>query len=496
MVDKLEPQIDTSEFMHALFESSPDAIIVVDAKGTIARLNARIETMFQYERDALIGQPLEILIPERYRSQHVAHRTDYFSTPRTRQMGAELDLFARRKDGTEFPVDIMLSPLHAAQGPMSIAVVRDVTQRKAAELALRQSEEVFRLMVTAVKDYAIFMLDSEGYVTTWNEGAERFKQYRAEEIIGKHFSIFYSDEDRIAGKPQKELAESAATGRCEDIGWRQRKDGSRFWADVIISAFRDKQGNVIGFSKVTRDITEQKKADEQLQAIMQQREDFVATLTHDLKTPVFAANRAIKLMLDGDYGSITDDQKEVLHMIYESNDSMYRLLLTLLDVYRYDSGAKQLAIRQHDLAQSVRKLLREMQTVAQARGIALHDDMPEELLVDCDPEEVRRVVQNLIDNALKFTQPGGTVSVRLELGDQTTTVTVNDTGKGISQEDMPKLFERFWAPAASGRQYASTGLGLYLCRKIVEGHGGKIWCESTPGAGSRFYFTIARQSQE
>jgi PAS domain S-box-containing protein len=493
MVDKLEPQIDSSGFMQALFESAPDAIIVVDAKGSIARLNAQTETMFQYERDELLGQPLEMLIPERYRSQHAVHKTDYFSTPRPRQMGAELDLFARRKDGTEFPVDIMLSPLHATQGLMAIAVVRDITQRKAAEHALRQSEEIFRLMVTAVKDYAIFMLDSEGHVATWNEGAERFKQYKAEEIIGKHFSIFYSEEDRLAGKPQNELAEATASGRCEDIGWRTRKDGSRFWADVIISAFKDKHGAVIGFSKVTRDITEQKRAEEHLQAIMQQREDFVATLTHDLKTPVFAANRAIKLMLDGDYGSITDDQKEVLNMIHESNDSMYRLLLTLLDVYRYDSGAKQLVITQHDLAQSVRKLLRELQTIAQARGITLHDEMPEEAIIDCDPEEVRRVVQNLIDNALKFTQPGGSVSVRVERANEATRVMISDTGKGIANEDMPKLFERFWAPAASGRQYASTGLGLYLCRKIVEGHGGKIWCESTPGAGSKFYFTIARQ---
>jgi signal transduction histidine kinase len=225
--------------------------------------------------------------------------------------------------------------------------------------------------------------------------------------------------------------------------------------------------------------------------LQQQREDFVATLTHDLKTPILAANRAIKLLLEGDFGAVSDSQSRILETIHQSNEAMYKLVQTLLDVYRYDSGAKQLAISLHNLPDTIESLVDEVMPLAKSKGITMTADLPQKLApVECDAEEMRRVVQNFIDNALKFTPQGGSIKITVEQTNGQTKISVTDTGKGISEEDKPKLFQRFWQAASSGRYYASTGLGLYLCRKIVESHGGKIWCESTLGKGSTFSCTL------
>jgi len=248
-----------------LFESSPDAVIVTGSDGRMAQISAQVETFFGYSRSELVGQPVEILIPERFRPAHPSHRAEYDPRPCTRAMGAGLQLFGRRKDGSEFPVDIMLSPVEADGERLTLAVIRDVTDRKQAEELLRQSEERFRLLVEDVKDYAIFMLDPSGRVVSWNAGAERAKGYRANEILGQHFSRFYSQADIDTGKPERELEMAASQGRIEDEGWRIRKDGSRFWANVAITALRNSHGELLGFSKVTRDFTERKKAEEALQ---------------------------------------------------------------------------------------------------------------------------------------------------------------------------------------------------------------------------------------
>lgn len=225
--------------------------------------------------------------------------------------------------------------------------------------------------------------------------------------------------------------------------------------------------------------------------LSKQREDFVATLTHDLKTPVFAANRAIKLLIEGEFGALTADQVEVLQTISESNDAMHKLITTLLDVYRYEAGAKQLVMKEHDLVAQIVKIVQELTPIAISQKVALTAKLPPHAEpVVCDSDQIHRVIQNLIDNALKFTKSGGIVEVSMYQNSENTEISVTDTGKGIASEDLPKLFQRFWAPATSGRQYASTGLGLYLCRKIVESHGGDIRCESQLGKGSRFSFFI------
>jgi PAS domain S-box-containing protein len=250
------------EKFRRLLEAAPDAMVIVDRGGRIVLINSQTESMFGYTREELLNQPVEILIPENFRNQHPQHREAYYRAPHPRPMGSGLDLLGRRRNGSRFPVEISLSPLEEQGGVLVTAAIRDVTDRKRAEEALRQSQERFRALVEEVKDYAIFMLDPTGIITSWNQGAQKIKGYNAAEIIGQHFSRFYLSEDIDRGKPNEELTIAAAEGRWQEEGWRVRKDGSRFWADVVITALHDQESNLQGFTKVTRDITEGKRARE------------------------------------------------------------------------------------------------------------------------------------------------------------------------------------------------------------------------------------------
>ena len=247
-----------------LLESLGEGVVVIDSSGTILQINTAAEKMFGYSKAELIGKPHALLIPERFRQIHEDHVAHYFEGPKVRRMGELLDLSGRRKDGGEFPVEISLSYIETANGVFVLALVSDITLRKEYESRLQEKEELFRIQVECVKDYAVFMLDARGNVLNWNVGAERLKGYRDEEIIGKHFSCFYSEEDRQAGKPAELLKRATEEGRVKDQGWRLRKDGSRFWADVIVTALHDEKGNLRGYSKVTHDITERKQAEEAL----------------------------------------------------------------------------------------------------------------------------------------------------------------------------------------------------------------------------------------
>ncbi len=247
------------EKFRRLLEAAPDAMVIADRQGRIVLVNAQTARLFGYASQELIGQPVEILLPESFRKDHVRHRAEYSAAPHTRPMGAGLELSGRRKDGSSFPVEISLSPLDDTDGLLVTAAIRDITDRKAAEEAQRLSEERFRLLVQEVKDYAIFMLDPEGTVRSWNEGAQKIKGYRSDEIIGQHFALFFTPEDRQYGKPEEELRLAASAGRWEEEAWRVRKDGSRFWASIVITAAHDRNGRLLGFTKVTRDMTQRKR---------------------------------------------------------------------------------------------------------------------------------------------------------------------------------------------------------------------------------------------
>ncbi|HTF24626.1 MAG TPA: sigma 54-interacting transcriptional regulator [Candidatus Limnocylindria bacterium] len=255
---------DPQTLFERLFESSPDAMVVTDGDGRITGVNAQVERFFGYTRQELLGQTVEILIPERFRQTHLRHRTDYSDQPRIRPMGGGMELCGRRKDGSEFPVEIMLSPLNTAGDRTVLSGIRDISERKRAEDCLHQSEQQLRLLVESVKDYAVFLLDLDGRILTWSPGAERIKGYKPEEIIGRNFSCFFTCEDIERGKPEEELRVAADRGHFEDESWQVRKDGSRFWAQAILTAIRDTSGKGTSFMMVTCDLTERREAENAL----------------------------------------------------------------------------------------------------------------------------------------------------------------------------------------------------------------------------------------
>jgi PAS domain S-box-containing protein len=257
---------ERAEFAHSalenLFDVSPDAIFVTDAEGVIRGANPRAAELFGHTQAELFGLPIENLIPQRFRAHHPDHRENYNAHPSARQMGAAMNLFALRKDGTEFPVDIMLKPVETFSGLVVLSFVRDITEQRAAQEALRRNDLQLRSLVESVREYAIYLLDRDGFVSTWNPGAERIKGYSTDEIVGLHFSRFFVQEDVERGRPAELLRLAAERGRVEQEGWRVRKDGSRFWADVSLTAIRDSAGELTGFAKVTRDFTDRKRAEE------------------------------------------------------------------------------------------------------------------------------------------------------------------------------------------------------------------------------------------
>jgi formate hydrogenlyase transcriptional activator len=245
-----------------IFDFTPDAIFVTDHQGVIRGANPRAAELFGHSQAELYGQPIENLIPERFRPRHPQHRENYQAHPRARQMGAALNLFALRKDGSEFPVDIMLKPLESPDGLVTLSFIRDITEQRLAQQAARRADQQIRSLVEGVRDYAIYLLDPDGCVMTWNPGAERIKGYSEDEVLGLHFSRFFIQADIDRGRPAELLRLAAERGRIEEEGWRVRKDGSRFWADVILTALRDETGTLSGYAKVTRDFTDRKRADE------------------------------------------------------------------------------------------------------------------------------------------------------------------------------------------------------------------------------------------
>ena len=257
----------------ALLESAPDAMVIVDKNGVIELANLQTEKIFGYLREELIGQSVEILVPENVRASHGEHLKGYFRTPNVRAMGAGLNLMALRKDGSQFPVEISLSPLEGPSGTSVTAAIRDITARRLAEEAAREREERFRSFVDSVEDYAIYMIDPQGLIQTWNHGAQRMKGYSAEEIVGRSFSIFYTAEDRTLGKPQEALRIALETGMFRGEGRRVRKDGSQFLVNVIMRPLRDSHGVLTGFSKVTRDITESRELETRFQVLLEAAPD-------------------------------------------------------------------------------------------------------------------------------------------------------------------------------------------------------------------------------
>ena len=348
------------------------------------------------------------------------------------------------------------------------------------------SAERFRLLVDSVQDYAIFLLDTDGHVASWNTGAERIKGYAASEIIGQHFSVFFTPEDRALGRPDAELQLAASAGRSELESWRVRKDGSRFWANVVVTALRDEQG-LQGFAKVTRDLTERrrKEAAERIAAAHLEanrlKDQFLATLSHELRTPLNVVMGQLRRLRGG---RLTPEQTERAWEALERNTRLQlRIVEDLLDTSHILSGHLRLTRSPVELDKVVASVLEEARPFADAQAVAFSADLTR-VVVQGDAVRLQQVVSNLVSNAVKYTPSGGQVSISLGRGAKGATLEVSDTGIGIDPDFLPRIFERFTQGDPSDtRTHGGLGLGLAICRDLVTMHGGSI--EAASGGRSR-----------
>ncbi len=270
------------EKFKGLLEAAPDAMVITNEKGEIVLVNLQTENMFGYTKEELIGKLVEILIPSELHKKHIIDRTHYLGNPKARTMGSGLELNAKRKNGLHFPVEISLAPLVTSQETLISASIRDITLRKAAEEKLKKAKSDFQLLVSSIKDYAIFLLDNEGHVASWNSGAEHIKGYTETEVIGKPMEIFYTKEEIERGEPQRNLQMALDLGHYRTEGLRLKKDGSVFYADVAFTSLKNEKGELYGYAKVTRDITEKRKADQSIR--------FLASIANSIQDPVISSD--------------------------------------------------------------------------------------------------------------------------------------------------------------------------------------------------------------
>ena len=368
-------------------------------------------------------------------------------------------------------------------------------ERYIASEALRESEERFRILVDGVKDYAIIMLDPAGYVMSWNQGAERIKGYRDDEIIGRHFSRFYMEEDVRQGKPQRELELAAGAGRFEDEGWRMRRDGTRYWANVVISAIRDETGQLRGFSKITRDISERKRIEDELQETLSdlQRsnrdlEQFAYVASHDLQEPLRMVASYTQLLAERYASRLDDKAQKFIRYAVDSAVRMQQLINDLLAYSRIGTRGKPFEPVDANvvLGDAINNL---KMNIDEVKAIITNDALPE---MRADASQLVQLFQNLINNAMKFhgtENPRIHISARDEGRDWL--FSVADNGIGIEQQYAEKIFIIFQR-LHTREEYPGSGIGLAICKKIVERHRGRIWFESELGKGSTFYFTIPK----
>ena len=484
------------------------AIFILDPSGYVATWNAGAERINGYTAREIIGQHFsKFYTSEAVQSQHPQYEL---------RVAAEHGRFQEegwrvRKDGSLFWANVVIVALRDASGTLVGygKVTRDLTQRREHEESLHQSEERFRLLVEGVVDYAIFMLDVNGRILTWNAGAERINGYTADEIIGRHFSTFYPKDAIESGWPEHELQVATAEGRYEEEGWRVRKDGARFWAQVTITAMRDESGHLRGFAKLTRDLSERKRAeslqeygtlrDQMLEAeraarieaqrTVRMKDEFLATLSHELRTPLNAILGWTQILRMPQRSPGQEDVQRALAIIERNARAQVALIDDLLDLSRILAGQLRLDVQRVALVDVIRAAIESAQPAADAKGVRVETILDARRgIVSGDAGRLQQVIWNLLSNAIKFTPKGGRVQVLLERVNSHIEVTVSDTGIGISAEFLPHLFGRFSQhDSTPGRSHGGLGLGLAISKQLVELHGGTIHAKSTgEGRGATF----------
>jgi PAS domain S-box-containing protein len=392
-------------------------------------------------------------------------------------------LVQTRRDGAEVYVDAkwVLDPV----GGIILEVNREVTDH------VRLAER-FELLVGSVREYAIFLLDTEGRVASWNEGARRIKGYDEGEIVGQNYAVFYSPEAQADGIPALNLAIAAEIGALEYEGWRLRKDGTQFWATVVITALRDPSGRLTGFAKVTRDMTARQLERQRLEELERSKSTFLNLVAHELRSPLTVLRGYISLFRDADEKALYELAQKSLPALEAKTVEMGRLVDQMVEVARLEEGTIDLRMERFDMTGSVERSMEAVRALdASSSHPMVVEPFSEELNVVGDSERLHTIVSNLLSNAIKYAPDGGDITISFSRVPGFGRVTVSDHGVGIPPEDQARLFSPFTRVARKDLRYVpGTGMGLYLSRELARKQGGDVvLLYSSPG-GSAFAVTL------
>jgi PAS domain S-box-containing protein len=471
------------DWFELIVEGVPVALLMADQDRRISLVNRNTETLFGYSRSELIGEPLELLIPQRFREQHAAQVSIYLGAPTQRRMGAGRELFGRRKNATEMPIEIGLSPIRAAEGIFTLASIIDITERKRAE-------DIERQMAALVEsaDDAIVAKNLDGIISSWNPGAQRLLGYRAEEMIGQPVTRLFPD-DRLDEEAMIMAQIRAGQRVAQYETWRRRNDGSMVEVSLTISPIRDSGGRIVGASKIMRDITERKRSEialrrsnAELARMNSELDNFVYTASHDLRAPLTGISAIAHWILEDD-AALADESRGRLGLILGRIERMTQLLTDIRDYARSDRDVLHLGP--------------PVSAAASVANVAAMAHVPPGFSIRGDSSlesvQVRRVpleqvLHNLVSNAIKHhDRPAGTVTVSVEHKAPWLRFSVTDDGPGIPDEYRESIFAMF-TTLKPRDEVEGSGMGLALVRKIVGRMGGRCGVEPAAKRGSHFWF--------
>lgn len=473
-----------------LVESMPDAIVIVDVSARIVLMNGRAERLFGYCRSELIGHTVEALVPERDRAGRLASRSQSLAQAGEPIVPSGAHLHGRRKDSTEFPMEITSCPLHTEEGPMVMNAVRDLTDR-------RKAEQKFRDLLESAPD-AMVIVDSLGSIVLVNTQSERLFGYPRDELLGKRIEILVPARSRAAHVDFRSRYFEYPHPRAMGVGldlYGRRKDGSEFPVEVSLSPLDTEDGPLV--SSAIRDVTERRKVEQRLQAANRMKSEFLANMSHELRTPLNGIIGFSEFLHGERPGALNPKQKEYLNDILMSGRHLLQLINDILDLSKVEAGRMELFPERFDVAQAIEEVRIAISPLATKGGIQVdHPSAGRRIAVELDRQKLRQVLLNLLSNAVKFTPPGGRIAVvhAIDANDWLE-ISVEDSGIGIKPEDLGQLFVEFQQiDSGTSRRYGGTGLGLALVKRIVELQGGTIAVQSEPGSGSVFTVRLPRQT--